>query len=209
MKLSTIIVFGLVILLGIYYYMRNTKTIYLVWRNLRPGGRSNGFGDKIRSAISTYQYCKDNSIRLVVDGTEDICGRFLKHVNSNEVLQDKDVTVIECPNSAEDCHFEEQLNRMFKHTNSLYIYTNKCPKNDDCITYKPNILSKQDKEFAKYLCEPQDFLRLDVEKTIQSLPVNYGIQHFRFLDTVFDKDIDERDPIFMKYFSISTYTRVD
>jgi hypothetical protein len=100
---------------------------------------------------------------------------------------------------------------MFKHTNSLYIYTNKCPKNDDCITYKPNILSKQDKEFAKYLCEPQDFLRLEVEKTIQSLPVNYGIQHFRFLDTVFDKDIVERDPIFMKYFSIlrNSYKRTD
>ena len=214
MKLSIkiLILFVVCVIIAVYY-MRRTKTVYLVWRNLRPGTKSNGFGDKIRSAISTYQYCIDNNIRMVVDGTEDICGKFLKHVKSNEfhTIKDKEVNHIECPNSAEFCGFEDKLNKMLQTNDSVYISTNKCPKNDDCISFKPNILSKADKEFAKYLCEPQDFLKVEVEKTIQSLPANYGIQHFRFSDKVFDKDIDEHDPTFMDFFNIlrNNYKRTD
>jgi hypothetical protein len=58
------------------------KTIYLVWRNTVDPSLNHGIGDKIRGAICLFQYCKNNNIRLVVDGTDDICGKFLKNVKT-------------------------------------------------------------------------------------------------------------------------------
>ena len=217
MKLS--IQVGLAAILGIavvvlaVMYFSKKKTVYLVWQNLRAGAKSNGFGDKIRAAIATYQYCRGRNIRLVIDGTEDICGKFLNNVKSSEydTIRHEPITNIDCPNSSEYCGFDEKLDAMLAHKDAIFIYTNKCPKGDDCVSYKPNVLSKQEKEFAKFLCEPQDFLRDEIDRTIQTLPENYGIQHFRFSDKVFDKDIDEHDPMFIQFFNTlkNTYKRTD
>ncbi|NBO71326.1 hypothetical protein EBV26_12730 [bacterium] len=202
-----IISISVIVILCVVYYINNSynKTVYLVWNNLVKGAPiSNGFGDKLRAAIATYQYCKDNNFRFVLDATDDICGKFLKNVKSKEYnhIRGKKIIHIDCPNGPEHCDFETLVASELKARDDVFIYTNKCPKNDDCVSYKKGILTSADKEFAKHICEPMDFLKKEVDETIQTLTKNYGIQHFRFKDSVFKEDIDENDPTFIKFFNI-------
>jgi len=196
-----------------YSNIYRNKTIYLVWKNLIDKSKSNGFGDKIRSAIATYQFCRENNVRFVLDGTDDICGKFLKNITTNEypLIKNKKVEHIECPNNSKSCNFEYKINKKLDKTSVIFISTNKCPNNDDCISYKKNILSRDDKLFARYICEPRDFLKKEVETKIKTLPRDYGIQHFRFNDTVFENDIDENNSTFISFFNIleSTYKPTD
>jgi hypothetical protein len=181
------------------------KTLYLVWRS---GSASNGFGDKIRAVIATNQYCKKNNIRFVVDGTDDICAYFLKNIRSKKEdydnIKDKEILVIGCDNINwnSDCNFEKRIEEEFVDKDNILIYTNKCPDGDDCVSYNPTILSEEDKEFAKHICEPTDDIKMEVDQTIKMLPKDYGILHFRFLDDIFSKDLDENDPIFIQFFNI-------
>lgn len=196
-----------------YNSIYRNKTIYLVWKNLIDKSKSNGFGDKIRSAIATYQFCRENNVRFVLDGTDDICGKFLKNITTNEypLIKNKKVEHIECPNNSKSCNFEYKINKKLDKTSVIFISTNKCPNNDDCISYKKNILSRDDKLFARYICEPRVFLKEEVITKIKTLPRDYGIQHFRFNDTVFEKDIDENNSTFISFFNIleSTYKPTD
>jgi hypothetical protein len=50
-----------------------------------------------------------------------------------------------------------------------------------------------------------------VNAKINALPDNYGIQHFRFNDGVFEKDVDQTDETFKKYDKIlsDTYKKTD
>jgi hypothetical protein len=182
---------------------QSNKTIYLVWRNYIQGVKTNGFGDKLRSAIATYQYCKEKNIRFIIDGTDDICSEFLKNIKSNEydMIKDQKLVIIDCPNYSMPCNFEDRINDVLEKNDNVFIYTNKCPK-DDCASQEPNLLSEEEKEFAKYICEPMEFLKKEIDEKIKKLPENYGIQHFRFNDVVFSKDIDENDPYFIQYFDI-------
>ena len=208
--ISIVCIFIIFILLK---YDNKNKTIYLVWNNLISTARSNGFGDKIRSAIATYQFCRENNIRFVLDGTDDICGYFLKNITTYEylIIMNNKIQHIECPNNSTSCNFEYKINKMLDKTSKIFISTNKCPNNDDCISYKKNILSHDDKIFARYICEPRDFLKNTVENKIKKLPKKYGIQHFRFNDKVFKNDIDENNSTFIKFFNIleSTYNPSD
>lgn len=201
----TTIVTGTICVLCIFYIiytLYNQKTVFLVWRNLR-GGRSNGFGDKVRSAIATRQFCQANGYRFVLDASDDICSKFLKNVRAPEYdrFKDRPVETVECPSDGTPCKFEAMMHTKLALANNVFIYTNKCPTNDDCVTYKKGILSQSDKEFAKYICEPQDFLLKEVDRARSQLPESYGIQHFRFDDSIFDNDITESDPKFVAFFN--------
>jgi len=200
-------------ILLIYNSIYKNKTIYLVWRNLINKSNSNGFGDKLRSAIATYQFSRENNIRFVLDGTDDICGKFLKNITTYDyfLIKNKKVEHIECPNNSESCDFGSKINKKLNKSSVIFISTNKCPNNDDCISYKKNILSNDDKLFAKYICEPRNFLKEEIENKLKTLPKNYGIQHFRFNDSVFDNDIDVNDSKFISFYNIleSTYKPTD
>ena len=168
------------------------KTIYLIWRNLVSDETHHGFGDKLRGAITVYQYCKENGFQFSVDGTEDICGKFLKNVNSNSYnhIKDKHLILLTTEDSSD---FKNTISHELNNNNEIFIYTNISPTKE---------LSQEDKEFAKYISEPQDLLKTVVDEKINQLPQDYGIQHFRFSDDVFANDIQSHDSIFIEYFNI-------
>jgi len=166
------------------------KTVYLLWQNKKKKNQ-HGFGDKLRGAISTYQYCKEHKINLKIDATDDICSHFLKNVviDNYDLIKDKEdiLTLIN-----EDKLYDKLSTELSK-SNSIYIYSNTTPRKE---------LDDDDIEFAKYICEPSDLLKNEIQTKIKSLPLNYGIKHFRFHDDIFKKDFDESDPLFKKSFEL-------
>jgi len=189
------------------------KTVCLVWRNTRDKSHDHGFGDKIRGAIAINQFCRKNNINFKIDGTDDICGKFLKNIHSDKydlVKTKNDLTMCSINFSEPDC-YSIISNHNFSKDDTIYMYTNKCPEGDDCKNYNKDALSEEDKEFGKFLCTPNDSFKSEVDKVISSLPSDYGIQHFRFNDSVFKEDVNINDSIFVNYYNIllSTYTPSD
>jgi hypothetical protein len=205
------IIIGALILINIYLFYiylkrkpiyegnENKKTIYLVWRNKR-GETGHGFGDKLRGAIFMKQYCDKNNINLVLDATDDVAGDFLKNVKSNEydIIKTKELLYVD---SEKDDKIEK-LNNAVEKTDELFMYTNFFPLDN---------LSNNDKAFAKKILEPMDYFAQEIETKMVNLPKNYGIQHFRFPDKVFENDYDENNSLFKKYFNIlkSNYKETD
>jgi len=188
------------------------KTLYLVWTDQIMEGIG-GIGDKIRGAIATHQYCRENKVRLVIDGTKNICSKFLKNLNSNEyeVIKDQHIIYIKHVDHGNFDGFQDNLNRLLTDQNEIFIDTNFRPINEDSGSYNKDILSLDDKNFAKHLCEPTDQLKQECNEKIANLPPNYGIVHFRFDDGVFTEDITELNPEFMHFFNIlkDNYTPTD
>jgi hypothetical protein len=129
------------------------------------------------------------------------------------IIKDKPLLHIDChPHDSPPCNFSQRVHSVLNKKDDVFLYTNKCPNNDDCVSYNKDLLNDiDDKEFIKYICEPIDSLKEEVGEKKSRLPHNYGIQHFRFSDDVFKKDITENDTIFIKYFQIleSSYTPTD
>ena len=209
--ISSLILISLSILFFHYYnktiegFLDTTyeKTIYLVWRNkIKDSVTHHGFGDKLRGAIFLYQYCKEKNINFKIDATDDICSDFLKNVVSPDYTKIKDQEIMDFaqkPNEEIKAKINSlfSINRLFsinngfiKPRNSIYIYTNALP----------NDLNNDDKEFAKFICEPNDNIKSEVNEKIKSLPENFGIKHFRFKDDVFNNDITIDNKLFEKYF---------
>jgi hypothetical protein len=175
----------------------------LVWRNTVDRSLNQGFGDKIRGAISTYQVCKGNNFRLILDGTEDICSKFLKNIitDSYSLVKDQPLTSrIDHNTSMAD--FSDNIIKALATSDHMILYATNCPRTDDCHTFKPDILSEDDKQFARWVCEPFDYIEREIQQAIRNLPPQYGIQHFRFDDSIFTNDIDDANPTFAKFFSI-------
>jgi len=162
----------------------------LIWCNLVSDETHNGFGDKLRGAIFLNHYCKENGIRFIVDGTDDICGKFLKNIMSNsyDYIKDKHIVPLTTDQNKNHDDFYKITDQ-----NEIFIYTNISPDKE---------LIQDDKDFAKYISEPQDFLKTMLNEKISQLPQDYGIQHFRFSDDVFANDIQPADSIFIEYFNI-------
>ena len=189
---------------------KHKKTIYLVWRNkIQKSGTNHGFGDKLRGAIFLYQYCKKNKINFKIDATDDICSDFLKNVKSPDYDKIKNQQIINFGDKPEK-EVKKTIQKMFnentikyknpffnknrdkQNDNTIYIYTNTWP----------NDLNADDKEFAKFICEPNDDIKDEVNEKIKNLPQNFGIQHFRFKDDVFKNDVPENNKLFEKYFTL-------
>jgi len=177
------------------------KKLYLVWDSKSDGG----FGDKLRGAIAAYQLCKKNNYEFILDGTDNTCGHFLKNIKSESIdiirTQQPVNIMYDAPNK-NFLYLETRVRELMSKSDSIFIDTNLCPANDNCISYKANILTDDEKLFARRVCEPTDELGAEVDQKIKSLPENYGIQHFRFKDDVFSNDINISNPIFMKCFNI-------
>jgi hypothetical protein len=176
------------------------KTLCLVWRNMREGIEDRGIGDKIRGAIYCYRFCNQNGYKFKFDATEDLASNALKNVESDESdkIREKDVHVL-----LDDIDFSKVVKELFMKNDTVYIFTNKYIGID-------TILPDENK-FIKKLLEPtQDFEKL-VNAKLNALPDNYGVQHFRFDDSVFENDVNQSDEIFKKYDKIlsDTYKKTD
>jgi rRNA-processing protein FCF1 len=175
------------------------KTLCLVWRNTREGIEDRGFGDKIRGAIYCYRYCKDNGYKFKLDATEDLASNALKNVESNEstTIHDKEVQVF-----LDNDQIDSKLKELFNKNNTVYIFTN---------AYIKDELRDDEKTFIKKILEPTADFQKIVDEKVNALPANYGIQHFRFNDSVFETDVDSTDSTFKKYDDIlyKTYKKTD
>ena len=85
------------------------------------------------------------------------------------------------------------LDKELINKNIIYVFSNASPNEN---------LDEDDKEFAKFICEPKDDLQEEINNKIKNLAKNYGIQHFRFDDKVFKKDAEPNDKLFKKYFEL-------
>lgn len=171
------------------------KTIYLVWRNKIDNTTHHGFGDKLRGAIFLYQLCKTENINLKIDATDDICGDFLNNVVSTDYaknnIKDQPLIIDITDEISGEMSIENIKNR-FLSNDTIYVYTN----------HGPIDMDDDDKTFAKFICEPKPFLNLEINNKLKELPENFGVQHYRFNDSVFKTDVDESDPLFQKYYKI-------
>lgn len=170
------------------------KTIYLIWRNkIENSGTNYGFGDKIRGAISIYQYCKNNKINLKIDATDDICSEFLKNIVSPdyEIIKDKELIIL--GHWMKLGEIDEEIKSQLETKNTVYLFSNSWPIQD---------LDDDDKQFAKFVCEPKENITNEINDKLKKLPKNFGIQHFRFNDSIFENDINLNNRLFIKYFNL-------
>jgi hypothetical protein len=201
LKYFLLIILILCILLSSFYKISkkecflNTKckkTIYLIWRNKIKDSKTNhGFGDKLRGAIFLNQYCKKNKLNLNIDASDDICSKYLKNVVSSEYDIIKNKKIINLGDKTNN-EVKETIEKLLLEQNTIYIYSNGYP----------NELTDDDKIFAKYICEPKDDLKNEINTKIKDLPNNFGIKHFRFNDNIFNTDITIDDIIFKKYYDL-------
>jgi hypothetical protein len=171
---------------------KHEKTICLVWRNKIQNDTHPGFGDKLRGAICLYQYCKKKNINLKIDANHDVCGDFLKNVTLTNENITKDTPLVNNDNISNE-EMYKTLDKELINKNIIYVFSNAIPNEN---------LDEDDKEFAKFICEPNPSLQKEVNAKIKNLPKHYGIQHFRFDDKVFKKDVDSNDKLFKKYFEL-------
>jgi undecaprenyl pyrophosphate synthase len=215
-KHRLIIVFLLAILVVInsffYYSLENfendnsrEKTIFLIWRiKISKNNSQGGLGDKIRGAIAVHQYCRRNNINLIVDGTDDNCGMFLKNIKHpayNDKIKDNDIHMyINVDYDPEK--FYSEMNERLQQNNEVYIFTNVVPLYD---------IDEHDKAFIKNLIEPSDKLKTDLHVVLKELPDKFGVQHFRFTDAYFSEISEEQTRVFEKCFDLlqQTYKETD
>ena len=202
--ISILTVISVFILYGLYGKKEGfdspKKTLCLVWRNMRGRAEYHGFGDKIRGAIYCYRFCNQNGYKFKFDATEDLASNVLKNVESDESdkIREKYVHVL-----YDDIDFGKVVKELFMKNDTVYIFTNRYISTE-------NILPDE-KKFIKKLLEPTHDFEKIVNAKLNALPDNYGIQHFRFDDSVFEKDVNQSDKIFKKYDKIlsDTYKKTD
>lgn len=171
-----------------------SKTIYLVWRNMRPNiGKFEdaGLGDKVRGAIYLYRICNKYNYTLKVDGTDDVASFAFKNLSSPHYRDIKDHEVVPYMNNRSSEDNEILIKSAFRKTDAIYVLSNNYPT--------PDKLSKAEQAFAKHLLEPTNEYITLIASATSKLPANYGIQHFRFNDAVFERDIEFSDPVFRTY----------
>lgn len=184
-----------------FFNTNHKNTIYLIWRNkIKDSGTNHGFGDKLRGAVFLYQYCNEQNINLKIDATDDICSYFLKNVVSTEYDKIKNQKIINFGDQSIK-KVKETIQNNLLDVSSIYVYTNAWP----------NDLTEYDKKFAKFICEPKNNIKDEVNEKIKDLPKDFGIQHFRFNDNVFKTDVDSTDKFFKKYFELlkKSYKKTD
>lgn len=169
------------------------KTIFLIWRNKINTETGFGIGDRIRGALCLYQYCKENNINLKMDITDDITGEYLKNIKSDDYLLVKDKPLILILWHWTYDNVKKTLDDELSKNDTIFVFCNNTPIKE---------LDSDDKEFAKYISEPNDMLKNEIDKQQSLFPSKYGIKHFRFKDEVFDNDIIENNPIFIKCFEL-------
>ena len=164
------------------------NTVCLVWSNKKTNTKTNhGFGDKIRGLIYAHRYfkTKNNSIEIMVDATNDICGDILKNVKSKftNIINDVKINYITK---------EDDMNSLEIYNNdTIFMYTN--------ISISDKI-SDEEKNIAKYISEPNTNIKVEIENKLLRIPNNFTIKHFRFNDAVFKKDVDQHDTTFKTFF---------
>jgi hypothetical protein len=184
--------------------MDNKKTVFLIWGDKEiqeKTGKSlnQGLGDKMKSLLCLYQYCRLNNCNLIVDASTNVLSKYFANMEPLRKPKNPDDSLPEnlhvfevFPGGTDE--FISSMNALWKNTDELCLYTyfNESAKIKD--------FDKEDFEFVKHIFEPRDFIKREIEEKKKRLPKNYGIRHYRFSDEVFNSDVTENDPQFLSWF---------
>ena len=174
---------GIIILIIWYiYYQPNSEsfitnpniTVYIVWNDKF---NIQGLGDKLRGTIAIYQYCQAHNIPCFFDARFSTFGKYLVNGSTNPNPK----ITINTP--------VPQLRNIYNNPNALgdFISQAIAQSTDDyiCLTtnFFPHIpLSISDMDFLNFIMKPTQELEDKINKIQETIPENYTIQHFRFLD---------------------------
>jgi len=183
------------------YVDTNKKTIFLVWSDNeihKPTGivMNHGLGDKMKAAIVLHQYCQMNNYDLVIDGKTNILNKYFVNLSPSRTPSNPDDSL---PDNlhifSEFENFDTAVRERWKTRNDFCVYFWTAVDKELLreVTY-------DDKKFIEHLLEPREYMKNELEKTKNSLPVDYGIQHYRFDDIVFKNDITADDALFKSWF---------
>lgn len=155
------------------YFNESKPSIYIVWNDEID---KQGLGDKIRGAISIYQYCKENNYNCFFNAQHSKIGKFLLNYDiSSNISKDTKIhqllNVYDKPNALSD--FINQVIKESSNNEIIAISTNLIPKEP---------ISKDDINFLENIMKPNNKLQKKIDKINNSLPNNYTIQHYRFKD---------------------------
>lgn len=166
----------LVIILFIIYYNQenfenNKKTVYIVWNDTI---NKQGLGDKLRGTIAIYQYCRLNNINCFFDATFSEFNKYLKNSNSNNSDLNINTPIASVLNIYDDDQaIKKLIDEELKNKDKAYVFCNLFPKVP---------LELEDINFLNFITEPIDELKIKINNLLQTLPNNFTIQHFRFID---------------------------
>lgn len=167
------------------------KTIYLIWRNMAPiDGNATiqaGFGDKVRGAISLYQYCRTHKVNLKIDIHQDTSRYFLKLPIIETKYDNKELLDII---AVDPKVLIDQFDSLLKEKDAIYC---------GCTAF-PTEMTAEDKSFGKYLLQLKPEFKKEVDATVAHLPNDYGIKHYRFRDEIYSHDMDMSNNLFSQCF---------
>jgi len=197
-----IIFFLLIVILFFLFYraykniniekFENINNVCIVWNNKIDDKTNQGFGDRIRGVIYVYRYFMNlnSNIKITVNANDDTCGDILNNVHSNN--KPEQINYVYISNAEKEL---EEMKNLISKDGIIYIFTN-------CSIKEPILLTDDEKKFAKYISDPNDTIKMEIKQKIEKLPKNFTIKHFRFNDSIFNKDVDINDITFKKYFEL-------
>ena len=180
------------------------KTVFLIWGDKEmqeKTGKSlnQGLGDKMKSLLCLYQYCRLYNCNLIVDASTNVLSKYFANMNPTRKPKNPDDALPENLHVLEVFAggtegFISSMNTLWENNDEVCLYT----FFNDMAKIKE--FEDEDIEFVKHIFEPSDLIKREIEIKKQKLPENYGIRHYRFDDQVFNVDVTENDPLFMKWF---------
>lgn len=169
-----------------------TKTICFIWGG-KKNGNEHGLGDKIRCLVHIFLYCRKRGVNLVWDAHQHELGKYLKHSKSEkaEEIVGKPQIFLNHALTLDVC--EKMLDDELAKQDTIYIYN---------AVGSTSKFDADTLEYIKWVLEPADDLKTEVDAKISALPANYTIQHVRFKDTVFEKGSKEAEQSFEEFYQL-------
>ena len=160
----------------------NIKKINNVYKINYINGPATGFGDFIRGSYFMLQFSEKNNINIDFHIYDNVIKQFLQffikknninHIIANNIYKNTDINVdftnindvIDYKlNTENDNNFINYLNNCNNYSNNIYINT---------INFPTHNISKKHLYFMKYLLEPTDTIKIEINKILKELDLNF------------------------------------
>jgi len=160
----------------------NIKKINNVYKINYINGAATGFGDFIRGSYFMLQFSEKNNINIDFHIYDNVIKQFLQffikknninHIIANDIYKNTDINVhftnindiIDYKlNTENDNNFINYLNNCKNYSNNIYINT---------INFPTHNISKKHLDFMKYMLEPTDTIKIEINKILKELDLNF------------------------------------
>lgn len=168
------------------------KTICFVWGG-KKSGNEHGLGDKIRCLVHIFLYCRKRGVNLVWDAHQHELGKYLKHSTSTmaKEIEGKPQIFINHDLTLEAC--DKLLDDELAKQDTIYIYN---------AVGSSSKFDADTLEYIKWVLEPSEDLKKEIDAKINVLPAHYTCQHVRFKDSVFENGSQEAKNSFEEFYQL-------